>query len=689
MTKKILAIDDTQDNLTSIKAILNDAFPDIEVLTAQSGKEGLAIAKAHDPDVILLDIIMPGMDGYAVCKSLKEDLFLRDIPVVFFTALKECRENRLQALEVGAEAFLSKPVDIIELTAQITAMLKIRESSLSKRDQQERLVSMVKERTTELELSQTAMLNLLEDLRNENEHRRKTEEELKKNNEFLNSVFRTTQDGFFVTDRNGRFTEVNSAYCGMTGYMKEELLNMALIDLSDSEHEKTINRIQRVILKKSETFQVTQKRKDGSALEVELAMSYLSHGTGNIICFCRDLTERKSTEKQLQLLQEELNQAQKMESIGRLAGGVAHDFNNMLGVILGQAELALEDFESTHPAASRLKEIQNAANRSAGLTRQLLAFARKQTIQPTILELNETVEGMLKMLSRLIGEGITLTWIPGEGLSKVNMDPSQIDQILANLCINARDAMNGSGCLTISTRNEYFDGSAVPELQTRIDGTFVLIEVRDNGCGMDERTITKIFEPFFTTKDIGKGTGLGLSTVYGIVKQNNGFITVESELGRGSVFKVWLPAHEGEKDENNKKNLHEYPEKGTECILLVEDEPILLEMTMEILASLGYRVLAADEPDAAITLAQKHKDEIDLLVTDVILPGMSGPELARYLQCQNQNLPCLFVSGYTADQIAKEGVLEKNVRFIQKPFSKIALARAVRETIHIQEAVRT
>jgi PAS domain S-box-containing protein len=387
-----------------------------------------------------------------------------------------------------------------------------------------------------------------------------------------------------------------------------------------------------------------------------------------------DITELKKMETQL-------NQAQKMESVGRLAGGVAHDFNNMLGVILGHTELALLRTDDKQKLCSDLKEIQNAAKRSADITKQLLAFARKQTIAPRQLDLNDTVESMLNMLRRLIGEDIDLVWQPFPHLWHVKMDPSQIDQVLANLCINAKDAIDGVGKLTIETGRKSFDEEYCNEHAGFIPGDFVLLAVSDNGCGMDKNTLENIFEPFFTTKEVGKGTGLGLATVYGIVKQNNGFINVYSEPGQGSTFKIYLPRLVADEDIGKAVPQKKAAARGTETILLVEDEPMILDMTTTMLEMSGYTVLAAASPDEAIRLAKDHTGKIHLLMSDVVMPEMNGRDLAGQITALYPGIRLLFMSGYTANVIAHHGVLDDGVAFIQKPFSMADMTEKVRELL--------
>lgn len=391
--------------------------------------------------------------------------------------------------------------------------------------------------------------------------------------------------------------------------------------------------------------------------------------------------ERLDAEEAREKLQMQLNQAQKMESVGRLAGGVAHDFNNMLMVILGNTELAMAKADTYDPIQDELMEIRKAAIRSADLTRQLLAFASRQAITPKVMDLNEIVQGMLKMLKRLIGEDIDLAWQSTDSLWPIKVDPSQIDQILANLCVNARDAINGVGKLTIKTDNLSFNELYCSDHPDTLPGDYVLLAVSDDGCGMDSEILQNLFEPFFTTKESGKGTGLGLATVYGIVRQNGGFINVYSEPGSGSTFNIYLPRYASTTPQMCKKEDVILFSKGHETILLVEDQQEILKMATVMLERLGYTVLAASMPGQAIRLAMEHTGQIHLLMTDVIMPEMNGRDLASTILSLHPNIKQLFMSGYTADVIACQGVLDDGVNFIQKPFLIHDLANKVREVI--------
>lgn len=390
----------------------------------------------------------------------------------------------------------------------------------------------------------------------------------------------------------------------------------------------------------------------------------------------RDITDYKRLQSQLVL-------AQKMESIGQLAGGVAHDFNNLLQAIMGHTELLLDRTPAEDERRADLVEIQKTGKRAADLTRQLLAFARKQAVEPRILDLNEAVKGALKMLRRLIGEHIELAWTPAPDLWPVWIDPTQVDQILANLLVNARDAIRDQGLITIAAGNQSLPPVACAQLaETIIPGDYVKLTVADTGCGMSKETQARLFEPFFTTKGVGHGTGLGLATIYGIVRQNQGFITVESTPGKGSSFHVYLPRHRGTTGQLPDKDQSPHlPEPRGETVLLVEDELSILTLGKRVLERLGYTVLAADTPNKALALAHDYTGVIHLLLTDVVMPEMSGRELSEHLQTQRREIKTLFMSGYTSDIIGRQGVLEEGMNFIAKPFTKEILAGKVRQVL--------
>ena len=394
-----------------------------------------------------------------------------------------------------------------------------------------------------------------------------------------------------------------------------------------------------------------------------------------------DVTQRKQAETEREKLQAQLAHAQKMESVGRLAGGVAHDFNNMLGVILGYTEMALEGVEEGQPLRDSLLEIRNATERSSNLTRQLLAFARKQAVEPRVLDLNETVESMLKMLRRLLGEPVSLEWCPGGEVGPIRMDPSQIDQILVNLCVNARDAFEDRGTITIRTAPAELDAAACAGRDEVVPGAYVRLSVTDNGCGMDEETLLHIFEPFFTTKGVGEGTGLGLATVHGVVRQNKGFIEVRSQPGKGTTFDIYLPRHDPHAEPVSTVQEEKPMTPGNATILLVDDEPSILNMVKSLLVRQGYQVLATTRPQEAIEMFKAHPDSIDLVMTDVVMPEMNGRDMVHALFRLQPALKCLFMSGHSEEMLARQGILDAGVPFIQKPFTLKGLSSRLQEVL--------
>jgi two-component system cell cycle sensor histidine kinase/response regulator CckA len=508
---------------------------------------------------------------------------------------------------------------------------------------------------------------------------KRTERALKESEARFKALHNASFGGIAIHDK-GLILECNQGMTEITGFSYDELIGMnGLLLISEDTRNKVIQNIEAGYEK---PYEATGVRKDGERYPLQLEGKNIPYKGKDVrVVEFRDIADIKQAEKEKAELEGKLHQAQKMEAVGRLAGGVAHDFNNMLSVIIGHADMVLEDVDPSLPLYPRLEEIRKAGERSAGLTRQLLAFARKQTVSPELIDLNTTVAGILKMLQRLIGEDIDLTWLPGEHIWTVKMDPGQIDQILANLCVNARDAIKGVGKITIETGTVEFDATYCSDHPGFLPGDYVLLAVSDDGCGMDADTLNNIFEPFFTTKENGEGTGLGLAMIYGIVKQNEGFINVYSEPNRGTTFKIYLPRHHIGKRVLEKEKKAVQSEGGHETVLLVEDEPSILRMTRMMLERMGYQVVAARTPGEAVRLAQVHAGEIHLLVTDVVMPEMNGRDLAETILSIYPGIRRLFMSGYTANVIAHHGVLDEGINFIQKPFSRETLGAKVRASL--------
>ena len=514
--------------------------------------------------------------------------------------------------------------------------------------------------------------------------RRKAEAALRESEARYRRVFENLQDVYYETGLDGTILEISPSVENFFHYKRKALIGKSLYDFCTDSKERDDFAARLVKKGKINDFEIHLKDKDGPLRTCSITALLAGDDQGTpvkIIGSMRDISEKKQAAEERDRLQAQLAQSRKMESVGRLAGGVAHDFNNMLGVIMGHAEMALDQTDLPGPIIADLQEIRKAAGRSADLTRQLLAFARKQEIAPKVLNLNDAVEGMLKMLRRLIGENIELIWMPAADLGAIKMDPSQIDQILANLCINGRDAIAEVGKIIIETGTIAFDDTYCAVHAGFTPGTYILLAVSDNGCGMEKEILDNLFEPFFTTKKLGQGTGLGLAMIYGIVKQNSGFINVYSEPEHGTTFKIYLPCHGAVTVQPGNKGPADPVVRGHETILLVEDEPAILRMTTMMLERLGYTVLATGTPREAIRLAKLHTTGIHLLMTDVVMPEMNGRDLADALSSFHPNLKRLFMSGYTANVIALQGVLDEGMDFIQKPFAMQDLAVKVRAVL--------
>lgn len=502
-----------------------------------------------------------------------------------------------------------------------------------------------------------------------------------KEREKLISAVQQTGEAVVVTDLQGIIEFVNPAFETITGYSKEEAIGAKPNILKSGKHDELFYQELWNTISRGETFKsrMVNKRKDGSLYTEEATISPVSSGEGkiaNYVAVKRDITDQITMEQQLR-------QAQKMEAIGRLTGGVAHDFNNMLSVIMGYTELALDKIAITDNVHEDLRKILDAAERSAAIVKQLLAFSRQQTIAPKKLDLNATVTGTLKILRRLIGEDTPLYWLPYPEPLPVKMDTTQMDQILANLCVNAKDAIKDNGTITIETGSAVFDESYCSAHVGFQPGEYAMLAISDDGIGIREEDLDRVYEPFFTTKELGRGTGLGLSTVYGIVKQNHGFINIYSEPQHGTTVKIYLPfCYNTDEEKHKKTSPEEQPiTSGEVHILVVEDDLQIQEVVQTILTTLGYKVTAAKSAKEAVKAGSASGLHFDLLLTDVVMPEMNGKELASRLLEVLPDLKCLYMSGYTANVIANKGVLSENVHFIQKPFTKDLLAEKVRRAL--------
>jgi two-component system, cell cycle sensor histidine kinase and response regulator CckA len=647
----VLIVDDEPNNRNLLEVMLaNQGF---RIVSAACGEEALEMVAMEPPDVILLDVMMPGMDGYEVTIRLKSSPVTENILIVMITALDD-RNAKIRGLSAGAEDFLTKPVDRTELCVRVRNLLRLKVCS----DRQEKYARMLEHevglRTADLAESER----------------------------LYRSTFDAAPVGIVHVGIDGQWLRVNQRLCDLLGYSRSDLQGMAARELmqpddvaSDSES------FRRMADGKLEHHVVDERRfrrYDGSFVWARVNMSVHRDGEGRaqyFISVIEDITERRALEAQVR-------QASKMDAVGRLASGVAHDFNNLMSVVLSYSELLSADLKDGDPMRADLDEIRAAGKRAVDLTRQLLAFSRQQVLQPQIVNLNEIVGTMEKMLRRLIGEDVELfaASVPTDG--KVLVDPGQMEQVIMNLAVNARDAMPGGGKLTIETAEIYLNESYAAEHIGVKPGPHVMLAVTDTGTGMDKATQARMFEPFFTTKEPGKGTGLGLATVFGIVRQSGGTIWVDSEPGRGTTFKLYFPqadrasvAHSSSHPPDRRKM------RGTETILLVEDEECVRTLARTILTKYGYRVLEAPGGGEALFLCEQHTAPIDLLLTDMVMPRMSGRQLAERLLTLRPELKVLYMSGYTDDAIVRHGIQDSTIAFIQKPITPETLARKVRETL--------
>jgi PAS domain S-box-containing protein len=588
--------------------------------------------KNADYDIILSDYNLRNWDAMDALEILKQSG--KDIPLIVVTgSLGD--ESAVECIKQGATDFV------------------------------------LKDRPARLPL---AIQRALEDRKLREQHRLAEIE-----NTRLAVIVNSSDDAIFSTTIEGIIATWNAGAERMLGYKAEEVRGKHFSILVPESHRAGLAENQERLLRGEAITHYEQERlrKDGSTIQVSLTLSSLKDSAGfvtGVAAIARDITQQKTLEAQLQ-------QSGKMEAIGRMAGGVSHDFNNLLTIINGYSELSLEALGPGNPAIEYLTEIKRAGERAASLTRQLLAFSRRQVLAPEVLCLNAVVANVQKMLTRMIGEDVKLRTALDPSLGRVKADPGQVEQVLMNLAVNARDAMPSGGNLTIETSNVELDQAYARNHPAVNPGPHVLLAVHDTGMGMSEETKARIFEPFFTTKEKGKGTGLGLATVYGIVQQSGGSIWVESELARGTAFRIFLPAvSEGLSIKEQAKTGADSV-AGTETIMVVEDEVSVHSLIRLALASAGYKVLEMHDGESALAACTKYDGPIHLLLTDVVMPKMSGPHVAEKVSALRPGVKVLYMSGYTDDAILHHGALGTDIPFIQKPFSPLALRKKIREVL--------
>ena len=511
--------------------------------------------------------------------------------------------------------------------------------------------------------------------------RKRAEAALREREEQVATILRAATDGFWVTDRKGRFLEVNDAVCRILGYRREELLRMSVSDIEAVEkQEEILQKVQRIMERGSDQFEGLHRCKDGSLRNVEINVNYLPPPHDRFFAFLHDITERRRAEEERRKLERQLQTAQKMESVGTLAGGIAHDFNNVLTVIIGFGEMLKLRIAKDPKAVSDLDEILRAAERASVLTRQILTFARRQIIELDNLDLNRVVTDLEKLLRKVTREDIGIRILLADGMPTIRADQGQLEQVLMNLALNAGDAMPGGGQLAIETQEAWLEEEFVKQYPYMKAGRYAVLSVSDTGIGMDEGTRERIFEPFFTTKGPNKGTGLGLSVVYGVVKQHNGFIHVYSEPGKGTTFRIYFPALEVPPD-SKVDAAREVIHGGNETILLAEDNESVRHLAEQTLITYGYRVLTACDGEEAADIFLRHQKEIAIAVLDVVMPKMGGKQAYDGMVAMAPGLKVLFISGYSANAIHDSFVLHQGIPFLQKPFGPSDLARLVREVL--------
>ena len=505
--------------------------------------------------------------------------------------------------------------------------------------------------------------------------------QLMEREELFRLISENAADMIALVDANGKRLYNSPAYFKILGYTQEELKDTSAFEQVHPEDQKRVEEAAKEtqLGGVGRRIEYRMRHKNGSWLVLESTASTIVDAAGQVeklVIVNRDITDRKR-------LEEQYRQAQKMEAVGRLSGGIAHDFNNLLGVIIGFAEILQSNVGDSFLLTDSVEEILKAGKRAGSLTRQLLAFSRQQVLEPKLLDLNNTLSEIEKMLKRIIGEDIELTTILDPDLGRIKADEGQIEQVVLNLVVNARDAMPSGGRLVIETKNVEIDEEFASRYSYPVKlGEYLLFTVTDSGVGMDAEVRSHMFEPFFTTKEKGKGTGLGLATVYGIVKQSGGYIDVSSELGCGATFKIYLPrVYEDIEAETPRPEQKAGPQVST-TLLVVEDEGALLKSTCSLLRSMGYKVLGATSGAEALRTSEEHKGEIDLVLADVVMPGMSGPELGTFIAAQRPSTRIVYMSGYTGQSIGRRETFSPNTLFIMKPFTRDDLDRKIREALH-------
>jgi PAS domain S-box-containing protein len=666
---KILIAEDDENSRVFLERALTSQGYDVE--SAANGIQALEKAGQSAPDLIISDIMMPGMDGFELCRSVKQDEWLRSIPFVFYTATFIEQQDKKLAMSLGASRFLIKPMEPDEFLMSIREVID---------DHQQREHPASEGPLIEItELDRMHVEVLARKLDKKVSQLEEALELLRANEERFRNIFEQAAVGIAHVALDGRFLRVNQKLADIMGYSREELQERTFHDITFPEDlDNDLAYVRQLLAHTIQTYSKEKRylHKEGHLVWVNLTVSLVAATSPEpdyFIAVVEDITGRKHLEQQL-------HQAQKMEAIGQLAGGIAHDFNNILTGIIGFGTLMDMGMDRKDPQRQNLNHILAGAERAANLTKSLLTFSRKQISNPQPVDLNEIITRIGKFIKPVIGADIDLKIASAHDLLAVKADAGQIEQVLLNLATNARDAMSNGGLLTIETEPVLLDSDFMKAHGYGEPGEYARISVSDSGCGMDETTLKRVFEPFFTTKAVGKGTGLGLAMVYGIIKQHNGFINVYSEQDVGTTFTIYLPLITSAIMEETAGE-EELPEKRTATILVADDDPSVRELSEKVLGMFGYTVITAEDGDDAVRKFQENKDTIDLVVLDIIMPKMNGKEVHDKVKDIRPAMKTLFISGYPADFITSRGMLDEKIELIEKPFNPRTLLRKVREVL--------
>ncbi|HEY0764322.1 MAG TPA: response regulator [Pyrinomonadaceae bacterium] len=658
ITLRVLHVEDSEQDVKLLTRSLKRGGYEVVSERVETRDAMRAALESQPWDVIMCDYSMPHFSALSALALVKE--MKLDIPVIIISGTVG-EALAVEAMRAGANDYLMKD-NLLRLMPTIKRVLQEAENHRARKRAEE----------------EQARLNA------------QLDDERRRLNNIIASVPGVVWEAWGQPDAASQHIDFVSDYVKtMLGYSVEDWIStpnfwLSIVHPDDKEKAARVAAADFVSGRAQNTSEFRWVTKSGDIIWAQSNYAIILDHDGTPLGMrgvTIDITERKRAEEALRASEEQLRQSQKLEAVGQLAGGVAHDFNNLLTVITGYCDLTLMKMRPDEPTRANVQEVKKAGERAAGLTRQLLAFSRRQVLQPKVLDLNAIVTDVNKMLRRLIGEDIDLTTVLDPSLGQINADPGQIEQVIMNLAVNARDAMPQGGKLTFETANVYLDNEYVRSHTIVRPGNYVMFALSDTGTGMDAETRARIFEPFFTTKGQGKGTGLGLSTVYGIVKQSDGYIWVYSELGQGTTFKVYLPrVDKAARVDTDLESLAELP-RGRETVLLTEDEDPVRRLIKTILESNGYQVLEATCGEDALALYKEHTGPVDLIVTDVVMPKMSGRELAENLKTVSPDIKVLYLSGYTDDAIVRHGLLDQKMSFLQKPFTPDALLRKVREAL--------